>query len=122
MLSMVETLSSFLNWLEMVMVDKNIQQSDIAATGHVTDSAVSLLFSQKTKSVSTEMCQAISKATGISLITVYRRAGYLPAIGDVEIDMEQLADEISKMQKRDREEVVAFARLINNLRKNNNGL
>lgn len=121
MLSMVETLSSFLNWLDVLMDEKGIIPADIAATGYVTDSAVSLLLSRKTKSVSIEMCKAIAKAADVPLISVYRMAGHLPAIGDIEIDMEQLADEINRMNRNDREEVIAFARMINNLRKNTNG-
>jgi len=77
-LSMANNLSSFLTWLSQVMEEKKIYPVDIARTGFVTDSAVSLLFSMKTKSVSVDMCKAIAKATGIPLITVYRKAGHLP--------------------------------------------
>lgn len=76
--SMENNLSSFLNWLSQVMKSKEVYPVDIARTGFVTDSAVSLLFSKKTKSVSVEMCKAVAKATGIPLITVYRKAGHLP--------------------------------------------
>ena len=76
--SMENNLSSFLNWLSQVMEEKKVYPVDIARTGFVTDSAVSLLFSKKTKSVSVEMCKAVSKATGIPLIIVYRKAGHLP--------------------------------------------
>ena len=78
LLSMVNNLSSFLKWLSQVMEEKKISPVDIARTDFVTDSAISLLFSMKTKSVSVEMCKAVSKATGIPLITVYRKAGHLP--------------------------------------------
>lgn len=78
LLSMANNLSSFLNWLRQVMKDKDVLPVDIARTGFVTESAVSLLMKMTTKSVSIEMCKAISVATGVPLITVYRKAGYLP--------------------------------------------
>jgi len=77
-LSMANNLSSFLTWLSQTMDEKEIYPVDIARTGFVTDSAVSLLFSMKTKSVSVDMCKAVSKATGVPLIAVYRKAGHLP--------------------------------------------
>ena len=78
MLCMAETLLKFLNWLTPLMEEKGIAPADIARTGFVTDSAVSLLLSMKTKSVSVEMCKAISKAADVPLVTVYRAAGILP--------------------------------------------
>jgi transcriptional regulator with XRE-family HTH domain len=77
-LSMVKNLPSFLNWLRAMMGERDITPADIARTGYVTDSAVSLLLSMKTKSVSFEMCQAIAKAADIPLIVVFQAAGILP--------------------------------------------
>ena len=78
MLSMVKNLPSFLNWLRALMGERDITPADIARTGYVTDSAISLLLSMKTKSVSFEMCQAIAKAADIPLIVVFQAAGILP--------------------------------------------
>ncbi len=60
------------------MNEKNVTPADIARTGLVTNSAVSLLFSSKTKSLSFDMCRAISLATDIPLDIIYRKAGLLP--------------------------------------------
>ena len=78
MFSVIDTLSSFVDWLNQVMAEKNLTQADIAKTGYVTRAAVSALLVKKVKSVGVDMCQAISTATGIPLETVYRRAGLLP--------------------------------------------
>jgi len=78
-LSMEKNLSSFVNWLNQVMKERKVSPTDIANTGFVSISAVSLLTSMTTKSVSVEMCKAIAKATGVPLIVVYQKAGHLPS-------------------------------------------
>lgn len=95
MLSMAENLLSFLKWLEGVMAEKKVSAADIARTGLVTDSAVSLLFSMKTKSVSKKMCEAISIATGIPLVTVYQVAGYMAPSSDPWV--EGMAEKMNKL-------------------------
>jgi len=91
MLSMVKSVLSFLDWLRPIMEEKKIKPADIARTKIVSGSAVSLLFSMKTKSVSIEMCQAISQATGISLLTVYEAAGIpMPKLNTNDPDTEQM--------------------------------
>ena len=116
MLSMVNTLSSFLEWLTLTM-GKEVTPADIARTGFVTDSAVSLLLSGTTKSVSVNMCKAISKATKVPLITVYRRAGLLPSISLSQQEIEEITEEAAQLNPQDREEALAFIRLKQNLRK-----
>jgi transcriptional regulator with XRE-family HTH domain len=90
MFSVSNNLESFLNWLNLVMKQKNITQADIARTNHVRPSSVSMLFSMQVKSVGIDMCRAIAAATGVPLETVYRRAGLLP---DIPLSQEEI-DEI----------------------------
>jgi len=78
MLTMIDNLFSFLNWLNQLMAEKNITQADIARTEFVTRGAVSALFSNRIKSVGVDMCRAISAATGVPLKIVYEKAGLLP--------------------------------------------
>lgn len=75
---MVDNLSNFVDWLNLVMNEKNITQADIAKTGYVTRGAVSALLVKRIKSVGVDMCRAISAASGIPLATVYSKAGILP--------------------------------------------
>jgi len=71
--------SDFVDWLEGEIEKGNLRQADIANTGLVSRSAVSLLFSRTTKSLSFEMCEAISEAMKIPLEDIYRKAGLLPS-------------------------------------------
>jgi transcriptional regulator with XRE-family HTH domain len=116
---MENNLSSFLNWLAVTMEETNVTPADIARTKFVTDSAVSLLFSGVTKSVSVNMCRAISKATKVPLITVYRKAGLLPTISLSEQEIEEIMEEAAKLNPQDRAEALAFIRLKQNLRNKN---
>ena len=116
---MVEKLSSFLNWLTLLMDEKDVTPADIARTGYVTDSAISLLFSGKTKSVSFDMCRAIAKATDTSLIIIYRMAGLLPPLNATQLELEEIAEEAGQLNPQDRMEALAFIRMKRNLRKRN---
>lgn len=79
MFSVNDTLSSFINWLNQTMHEKNITQADIARTGYVTRGAVSQLLTYRIKSVGMDMCKAIATATGIPLAVVFEKAAILPA-------------------------------------------
>jgi len=91
MFNMPNNLDSFLNWLEGTMRAKNVTQADIARTGLIRSSSVSMLFSRQVKSIGVDMCKAIAAATGTPLETVYRKAGLLPPINLTEEEQEQIA-------------------------------
>ena len=116
MLSMVDKLSSFLNWLQSEMNEKNLTPADIARTGFVTSSAVSLLFSMKTKSVSYDMCRAISTATDVPLEIIYRKAGLLPQKADLDELREQILLDTADMTPDEQREILAYIRMKKDLR------
>lgn len=72
--------SDFVDWLDAEVEAGRLSQADIANTGLVSRSAVSLLFSRTTKSLSFEMCEAIAVATKLPLEEIYRKAGLLPPV------------------------------------------
>lgn len=111
LLSMENNFVSFINWLDGVMTEKNVTPTDIANTGFVSISAVSLLLSKTTKSASIEMCKAISKATGIPLITVYRRAGHLPAAPSEDETMSEISHIYDELNNTNRDDLLDYARL-----------
>lgn len=125
MLNMVDTLSSFINWANQVMSEKNITQADIARTGFVTTAAVSKLFTFQVKSVGVEMCKAIAEATGISPIEVYRKAGHLPNVTLTEAEAEEIAELMSEITdpdlRQDAHEQLMLLKQKQNRRKNTGG-
>lgn len=125
MFSMVENLSSFLKWLDEAMRHNDVSPADIARTGFVSDSAISLLISGVTKSVSVDMCKAISKATGIPLITVYRAADILPKISPNMEIVEQIEEYMGQLPNSEQADILEYAkhrlRLIEQREKNDTG-
>jgi|GEM_PF-4447929 len=94
---MFDTLSSFVEWANVIMSKKNITQADIARTGFVSSSAVSLLFSMRVKSVGIEMCKAISAGLGVPLVIVFEKAGILPSYaGELSLSKRKLLDLIEE--------------------------
>jgi transcriptional regulator with XRE-family HTH domain len=105
---MVDDMFSFLNWLNKVMSEKNITQADIARTGFVTRGAVSLLFSNRLKSLGVDMCRAISAASGIPLKIVYNKAGLLPYDPELSPLEEKLMQDVVGLSQADLEWVISI--------------
>ena len=95
----------FLEWLNAEMERGEVTQADIARTGILSDAAVSLFFSGKTKKVTFEMCKAISQATNIPLEIVYRKAGLLPKKPDSDLWTEKMIHKLSKVPESMRDVV-----------------
>ena len=110
-LSMVKNLSSFINWLTALMNERGLKPADIARTGYVTDSAVSLLLSMKTKSVSFEMCQAIAKAADVPLVVVFEAAGILPEDPNDDPITRTAAQLLRDLPSDDKREILEYIRL-----------
>lgn len=119
MYSMKLSFSDFVDWLDNEVQEGRLTQADIANTGLVSRSAVSLLFSRTTKSLSFEMCEAIAIASQVPLEEIYRRAGLLPPALTKDKDVQDIIDEVRTMPKQDADEVLAYVRMLKNLRKNN---
>jgi transcriptional regulator with XRE-family HTH domain len=101
MLSMVDELLSFVNWLNQVIREKNITQADIARTGFVTTGAVSKLFTMQVKSVGVDMCRAVAAATNIPLTIVMERAGILPASSELTPKKRELMERLKTASDED---------------------
>lgn len=82
----------FVNWVQGQMNIKRFNQADIARTGIVTRQAVSSLFTLQVKSVGIDMCRAISVASDIPLVTIYRKAGLLPHVDLPQSKRDELDD------------------------------
>jgi hypothetical protein len=108
MLSVIDNLSSFVNWVNGVMSEQNITQADISRTGFVTRGAVSALLGLRIKSVGVEMCKAVSAATGIPLTVVMEKAGILPASFEMTPKKRQLLELAESADDNDVELAIAM--------------
>jgi len=109
----VRYVEKFLNWLKSEMDERGIKQADIMRTGVVTDGTVSQLFTGKIRSLTFNMCRAISQATDIPLITIYRKAGLLPSLPDPDLWIEQITPKLLEVPARMRNTVESFIDTVN---------
>jgi transcriptional regulator with XRE-family HTH domain len=58
-----------------------------------------------------KLCVSIGKAFELTPESIFRAAGLLPAYLDIDDKIRQILDEVAKLPKDDREEVLAFIRL-----------
>lgn len=110
-------MEKFLDWLKSEMETKGKKQTDIANTKIVTDGAVSLLFSGKTKTLTYDMCRAISRALEIPLITVYRKASLLEPLPEDDLWTEGMEARLRKIPDYLRESVEHYIDSINRAHK-----
>ena len=64
-----------------------------------------------------ELATSIAKGLNIKPDIVFRAAGLLPPAINMDEEMEQILHEVAQLPKADKEEILAFIRMKNNLRK-----
>jgi transcriptional regulator with XRE-family HTH domain len=107
---------SFAEWLENVMVQQGLSQSELARRSGVTRSAINGVL-KGTRGPGVDLANGIAKALKLPPEEVYRAAGLLPPAIDVDEEIERIIHEVEKLPPQDREEVLAFIRMKKNLRK-----
>jgi transcriptional regulator with XRE-family HTH domain len=103
-------------WLNRELESRGWTQSDLARFSGVHRAVISKIILGGTKPTP-ETMEAIARALKIPPEQVFRVAGLLPPAINVDEDMEKILHEASKLPKQDQEEVLAFIRMKNNLRK-----
>lgn len=86
---MTSTLEDFREWLNSEALRLGLSYSEIARRGGVSPALISQLASGDTNP-GDKSCTAISRAFGIPLDEVYRRAGLLPKLPETEYDKQSL--------------------------------
>ena len=103
-------------WLDDLLDELGWTPADLSrATG--LDSAVISNIRSGKRGTGLDTALKIAKAAKRPPEQIYRRAGLLPPAIHIDEDMEQILHEIEKLPKADREEILAFIRMKNNLRK-----
>lgn len=110
MLNMVDG-DNFVVWLEERMLEKGLSQSQLAQEGGITRSAVSKLLTRQQQKPGVDMLTAIAKALNLPPELVFRKAGMLPARSIEEIDYEELKVLYSKLNDRDKNDVLDYIRM-----------
>ncbi len=74
-------MSDFKTRLKEEMSKRGMTQSDLARKSDMSVSAVSLVINGR-RGVGEDFCQAVARALGLPVETVYRAAGLLPPVPD----------------------------------------
>jgi transcriptional regulator with XRE-family HTH domain len=103
-------------WLDKLLDEMGWTSADLSrATG--LDSAVISNIRNGKRGTGFDTALKIARAMKRPPEQIYRAAGLLPAAINIDEEMEQIIHEIEKLPKADREEILAFIRMKNNLRK-----
>lgn len=107
---------NFSEWLVSMLQARDWNQADLARRAGVSKASISDVISGR-RNIGNDLATAIADALKLPTEQVYRAAGLLPPAIHIDEDMEQILHEIEKLPKADREEILAFIRMKNNLRK-----
>lgn len=106
----------FGEWLKVQLIEQDMTQSELAVRIGVQPPQVSRLISGE-REATPETLIKIADALRMSRQQVFRAAGLLPPDPDANKMIEKILHEVQDMPEIDQQEVLAFIRMKNNLRK-----
>lgn len=106
----------FANWLIEEMEKREWSQSDLARKANINRQVISTYVQRKRTKPDEDVLISIAHAFKLPPEIVFRAAGLLPPAVHIDDDMQQIIHEIDKLPKQDREEVLAYIRMLKNLR------
>lgn len=107
MLNVVDS-PDFVDWLNNEMRQRNMSQAELARLGGITRSAVNKLLNRQQKSPGREMLDAIARALRLPSETVYRAAGFLPPIPEINAELRVLNHLFMQLDEDDRQDILAL--------------
>lgn len=108
--------SDFAAWLQNELESRKMKAADLARITRKDQGIFSRILGRK-RQPDPETILSISHALRLPADMVFRAAGLLPRQPDLNEEAEQIMYEVAKLPKDDQEEVLAFIRMKNNLRK-----
>lgn len=111
----MNTTISFSEWLLVVLEERDWSQAKLARVAKISPASISDIISGRRK-VGKDLATAIAEALKLPTEQVFRAAGILPPNKKVDEDIEQIVHEVEQLSKQDQAEVLAFIRMLNNLR------
>ncbi len=109
--------TNFVNWLTAQMQARNWSQADLARASGLNKQSIHYYLTKSTKSPHAHALAQIAHALDLPVEEMYRAAGFLPHASEINEIMEEILHEMKDMPKRDQQEVLAFVRMKNNLRR-----
>lgn len=108
---------NFANWLTAQMQERNWSQADLARASGLHKQSIHYYLTQSAKPPHAQALIRVAYALRLPVEEVYRAAGFLPHLPDINQTIEEILYEMEDMPEQDQQEVLAFVRMKNNLRK-----
>ena len=107
-------------WVEWIVQErgkKEWSQADLARKAEITRQTVNDYESRRRANPDEQILMRISRALGYPPVHLPRIAGIYPAEPEIDESTEQIIHESEDLENQDKQEVLAFIRMIKNLRK-----
>lgn len=109
---------AWVDWMVGEREKLGMTQADLAHEAGLTRTTISDYEKRQRANPDIRALVKISVALKHSPLRLPREAGLIPPENEIDKDIEQILSEVEKLSKRDQEEVLAFIRMKQNLRKN----
>ncbi len=108
---------SWVDWMVGEREKLGMTQADLAHEAKLTRTTISDYEKRQRPNPDIRALVKISVALKHNPLRLPREAGLIPPEHDIDKDIEQILSEIEKLSKQDQDEVLAFIRMKQNLRK-----
>jgi transcriptional regulator with XRE-family HTH domain len=108
-------MENFSDWLASEMTRRGISASDLARAAHKAPAVITRVLRGERKPAP-ETLEAIAGALRLPTDEVFRAAGLLPAVSEVDAIKRQILFETQSMTREEQREVLAYIRMKKELR------
>ncbi len=107
----------FVNWLKAQLQERNWSQAELARASGLNKQSIHYYLTQSARPPRAHALAKIAHALNLPVEEVYRAAGIPLQPPDISETIEEVVYEMEDMPKQDQQEVLAFVRMKNNLRR-----
>jgi len=107
---------TFPQWILNQLENREWSRAELARRAGLSRTAISDVITGKANAGYT-LCVSVANALELPQESTLRAAGLLPSDPDIDEEIEQILYDVAKLSKSDQEEVLAFIRMKNELRK-----
>lgn len=105
------SMNNFSEWLNSEMESRNLKPADLARMANVSQSTISMIISGQ-RGPGPELCLAVADAFNLPAEDVFRKAGFLPPVSELDGETREAAHLFSQLGAYDRRQLIAEMRRI----------
>lgn len=99
---------SFAEWLQNELTERDMSQSELARLAGINRQVISTYINQKRIKPDENILRAIARAFRVPNETVFRAAGMLDPVSEVDEEVAKLLNDFRQLPERDRAEIQAL--------------